>query len=120
MEHLRLMNHTRAEMASTVHPGVSMSCAAAIILGSLVAGGQEPTEPGRRAFRDAGCASCHGPSAQGATAPALAGTARAFPDFLRIVREGFDEMPAQSAAELSDEQVAIIHQWLVRLPGRSR
>lgn len=97
-----------------------MACGLAMITGAMAAGGQERSEPGRQAFRDAGCASCHGPSARGGTAPALAGTTRAYPDFLRIVREGFDEMPARSASELSDEQVALIHQWLVQLPGGTR
>lgn len=95
------------------------SFAAAMVVGTFAVAGQQ-TEPGWQAFRDAGCASCHGPSAQGATAPALRGTTRSYAEFLRIVREGFDEMPARPASELGDEQVAMIHQWLVQLPGRSR
>jgi mono/diheme cytochrome c family protein len=98
---------------------VAASFGAAIVAGALATAAQQ-TEPGRQAFRDAGCASCHGPSAQGGTAPALRGTTRSYPEFLRIVRDGFDEMPARPASELSDEQVATIHEWLVQLPGRSR
>jgi mono/diheme cytochrome c family protein len=93
---------------------------AVVVMGGIAAGGQERQQQGRQAFRDAGCATCHGPSAQGGTAPPLAGTSRSYADFLRIVREGFDEMPARSAGELSDEQVAIIHEWLLQLPRRSR
>jgi mono/diheme cytochrome c family protein len=91
-----------------------------VVFGAIAVRGQERPEPGRRAFLDAGCASCHGPSGQGGTAPALAGTARSYSDFLRIVREGSDEMPARAVSELSDEQVALIHAWLTQMPGRSR
>jgi len=99
---------------------VAASLVAIIVTPSAATGGQERPEQGRQLFRNAGCSTCHGPSARGATAPALAGTRRSYPEFLRIVREGLDEMPARPASELSDEQVAVIHQWLVQMPGRPR
>ena len=91
---------------------------AVILLGPRTVGGQEHEDQGRQAFDDAGCATCHGPSANGGSAPALAGTSRSYPDFLRIIREGIGEMTPMSASDLSDEQVATIYEWLVQLSSK--
>lgn len=92
---------------------------AGILLGSRAVGGQEQQEDrGRQEYTNAGCAACHGPSAQGGTASALAGTTRSFSEFLTIVREGMDEMAPVSESEVSDEQLAIIHKWLAQVPSK--
>ena len=78
--------------------------------------GQE--DQGRQEFARAGCATCHGPSAKGADAPALAGLSRPYADFVRIVREGTGEMPPHSKDDVTDEQLTVIYKWLVKLEAR--
>ena len=70
---------------------------------------------GRQEFARAGCATCHGPSAKGADAPALAGLTRPYSEFVKIVREGTGEMPAHSKDDVTDEQLTVIYKWLVQL-----
>jgi len=86
---------------------------AAVIGGGDNAASQE--DDGKQEFARAGCATCHGPTAQGAEAPALAGTSRSYAEFVRIVREGTGEMSPHSKDQVSDEQLEVIHKWLVRL-----
>ena len=93
----------------------ALLCMMVIVLASHANGGQEQQARGRQEFGDAGCATCHGPSAKGGTAPRVAGTSHTYPDFLRIVREGIGEMPPLSQSDVSDEQAVIIHEWLVQL-----
>ncbi|MDP6373324.1 MAG: cytochrome c [Vicinamibacterales bacterium] len=92
----------------------AVSCVAVILLGAGVAGRQDDANRGRQVFDDAGCATCHGPSAKGGTAPELVGTDRPYPDFLRVVREGIGEMEAQADGDVPDEQLSIIYEWLVQ------
>jgi mono/diheme cytochrome c family protein len=98
------------------------SCAVLLVFAALpVAGGGRVAAQeaeGRQAFANAGCATCHGPSARGAEAPALAGLSRPYPEFVRIVREGSGEMPPRSKDEVTDEQLTVIYQWLVKLEAR--
>ena len=89
---------------------------AAVIGGGDNAASQE--DDGKQEFARAGCATCHGPTAQGAEAPALAGTSRSYAEFVRIVREGTGEMAPHSKDQVSDEQLEVIHKWLVRLPTK--
>jgi mono/diheme cytochrome c family protein len=98
---------------------VLLAIAALVFVGGRPAAGQG--DGGKEEFARAGCATCHGPAAQGADAPALAGTSRSYADFVRIVREGTGEMSPHSKDQVSDEQLAVIHTWLVRLsPKDSR
>jgi mono/diheme cytochrome c family protein len=75
-------------------------------------------DEGRLEFGRAGCATCHGPAAQGAEAPELAGTTRSYGEFVRIVREGTGEMSPQTKDQVTDEQLVVIHKWLVRLSSK--
>ncbi len=88
-------------------------CAALVFSGGGSVSGQE--DQGRHEFAKAGCATCHGPGAKGADAPALAGLSRPYPEFVRIVREGTGEMPPHSKDVVSDEQLSVIYKWLVQL-----
>ena len=87
------------------------------VIGIFAIGGSAAAEQdqGRQEFATAGCATCHGPSAKGADAPALAGLSRPYTEFVRIVREGTGEMPAQSKDDVTDEQLTVIYKWLVQL-----
>ena len=62
---------------------------------------------------------CHGPSGRGATGPSLVPMERDFPDFSRVVREGIGEMPGQAEENVTDEQIALVHEFLVGLSQAS-
>ena len=104
--------HSRSRRSRSVTTLATASFVALILLGAGVAGRQDDGNRGRQAFDDAGCATCHGPSAKGGTARKLVGTGRTYPDFLRVVREGIGEMEAQSESDVPDEQLTIIYEWL--------
>ncbi len=62
-------------------------------------------------YSDSSCAGCHGPTAMGGLGPPLAETKRSLEEFKKIVREGRGMMPATPPAEMSDEEVAVIHEF---------
>ena len=93
-------------------------CAVAVLSGGGSATAQD--DQGRQEFGKAGCATCHGPAAQGADAPSLAGLRRPYPEFVKIVREGTGEMPPHSKDDVSDEQLTVIYTWLVTLSSSPR
>jgi mono/diheme cytochrome c family protein len=95
---------------------VLLACAALPCAGGGPLSGQE--DQGRQEFAVAGCATCHGPAAKGAEAPALAGLSRPYPEFVKIVREGTGEMPAHSKDDVTDEQLTVIYKWLVQLSSK--
>jgi len=89
------------------------------LLGWTASASSQDTTVGKREYVRAGCDSCHGPDAHGAgQAPELAGLHRAFPEFVKIVREGVGEMPPHSKDEVSDEQLTAIYQWLKDAPAK--
>lgn len=66
-------------------------------------------------FVDAGCAECHGDQGQGVEGEAgsLQGTRQILDQFETRVRNGRGQaMPAYSEAEISDEEIEIVHEWL--------
>jgi mono/diheme cytochrome c family protein len=108
---MHLLDYTQRIARSVVLVGTVFVSA-----GGRDAAGQE--DPGKQEFGRAGCATCHGPAAQGAEAPALAGTSRSYAEFVRIVREGTGEMSPHSEDQVSDQQLAVIHKWLQRLSSK--
>ena len=74
---------------------------------------------GKRTFSEAGCVMCHGPSGRGAEGPSLVPMERDFPDFGRVVRDGIGEMPPQAEQDVTDEQIAIVYEFLVGLSPTS-
>jgi len=68
-------------------------------------------------WMDSACAGCHGPTAMGGFGPPLAELSgslakyRNIEQFQKIVREGKGMMPATPEKELSDAEVAAIHQF---------
>ena len=90
-------------------------------LAALAGGAQEVADAdrGKRTFSEAGCVMCHGPSGRGAEGPSLVPMERDFPDFGRVVREGIGEMPAQAEEDVTDEQVALVYEFLVGLSQTS-
>ena len=91
---------------------------AVVMLGGLAVGrGQD--HPGKAAYTDATCASCHGPSAKGSVGPSLVPMSRTFPDFASVVRQGVGEMPPFSKEQVPDEKLVAIHEYLKSLGGKS-
>jgi mono/diheme cytochrome c family protein len=80
----------------------------------------DPTN-GKRVYLADGCFTCHGRSGQGGAyngpAPILAHTAMPFDGFKNQLRNPSDDMPAFSAAVLSDQDVADIYAFVQTLPG---
>jgi mono/diheme cytochrome c family protein len=58
------------------------------------------------------CGSCHGASAQGGSAPGLAGTQRTLAQFQDVVRKGGPGMPAFSASQIGDAALQAMYAWL--------
>jgi mono/diheme cytochrome c family protein len=87
------------------------------LAGSGLTAAQEDADAvrGKRMFSDAGCATCHGPSGRGAVGPTLVPMERVFPDFSNVVREGIGEMPGQAEDNVTDEQIALVYEYLVGL-----
>lgn len=96
-------------------------------LGGLSLGARAQDAPpgnaaeGKRLFLAVGCFLCHGRSGQGGAlngpAPALAKTAMPYDGFKGQLRQPVNEMPAYSAAVMSDQQVADIYAFVESLPG---
>jgi mono/diheme cytochrome c family protein len=76
---------------------------------------------GRRVYLTVGCFTCHGRSGQGGAfngpTPILARTALPFDAFKAFVRDPSNDMPAFSAAVLSDKDMADVYAFLESLPG---
>ncbi len=101
---------------------LSLGCGVFVsALAALAGGAQENADAdrGKRTFSEAGCVMCHGPSGRGAEGPSLVPMERDFPDFGRVVREGIGEMPGQAEEEVTDEQLAIVYEFLVGLSQTS-
>jgi mono/diheme cytochrome c family protein len=62
-----------------------------------------------------GCQRCHGAAAEGMWAGPLAGTERTLDEFTEQVRMPRRNMPAFSAEQISDEQLADVHAYLTTL-----
>ena len=96
-------------------------CGAAVLCAAVVATGADSARPqsdqgkadqGRVAFDEAGCATCHGPTAKGGTGPALVPMTRSYSDFATLVREGTGEMPPYSPEQLTDDELTAIYRYL--------
>lgn len=107
---------------------IGVAIVAAIILSaglaSLAAAQDAPSGDaanGKRVFLADGCFTCHGRAGQGGAyngpAPILAHTALPFDAFMSQLRNPADEMPAFSAAVLSDKDIADIYAFVQSLPG---
>jgi mono/diheme cytochrome c family protein len=92
-------------------------CAFLVLSGLAGVRGQD--HPGKAAYTDATCASCHGPSAKGSVGPSLVPMNRAFPDFASVVRQGVGEMPPFSTEQVPDEKLVAIHEYLKSLGGKA-
>lgn len=78
------------------------------------AGAAPKDASGKDAF-DRICAACHGPEARGDAGPRLVPFGGSLDALRAVVREGSGQMPPVSARELSDDSVALIHDYLVSL-----
>ena len=96
---------------------VFLFCALLAVAGGGPIAAQEnaDADQGKQTFSEAGCVMCHGPSGRGAQGPSLVPMERDFPDFGRVVREGIGEMPGQAEEDVTDEQLAIVYEFLVGL-----
>ena len=72
----------------------------------------------RELFASKGCAECHGADGEGTDTPnsALAGTRMIIQQFETRVRNGRGSaMPAHSEDQITDEEIATLHEWLQSL-----
>lgn len=60
----------------------------------------------------AGCGGCHGPDAEGGSAPALTLDETSYDEFQRVVREGAEGMPAYSAQQIRDADLQRLYDWI--------
>jgi len=74
-------------------------------------------QTGAQLWPQAPCSACHGPSAEGAIGPRLAGTGLSLTQLLSTVRLGKGQMPSFSESRISDENLGHIHAWLQSLSG---
>jgi mono/diheme cytochrome c family protein len=78
---------------------------------------------GKRLYLADGCFTCHGRAGQGGAyngpAPILAKTDMPFEGFAGQLRNPANDMPAYSAALLSDQDIADIFAFVESLPGAS-
>jgi mono/diheme cytochrome c family protein len=58
------------------------------------------------------CSGCHGVDALGASASGLAGTSQPYDAFRTVVRQGTEGMPPFSEAQISDQTLQAIYDWL--------
>ncbi len=58
------------------------------------------------------CAGCHGVHALGGRGPSLAGISKPFAAFQVVVRQGARGMPAYSEAQISDQTLQALYDWL--------
>jgi mono/diheme cytochrome c family protein len=76
---------------------------------------------GKRVYLADGCFTCHGRSGQGGAfnspAPSLAKTEMQFDGFKAQLRDPANDMPAYSAAVLSDQEIADVYAFVQSLPG---
>ncbi len=106
-----------------------LAAGAVLALGALASPARAQDAPhgdpaaGKRVYLADGCFMCHGRSGQGGAyngpAPSLAKTQMPFDGFKNQLRNPVDDMPAYSAAVMSDQQVADIYAFVQSLPGRS-
>jgi len=77
---------------------------------------------GKRVYLADGCFMCHGRVGQGGAmnypAPAIAQLEMPVESFVAFLRDAPKDMPAYSAAVLSDKEASDIHAFLQSLPGR--
>ncbi len=77
---------------------------------------------GKNVYLKVGCFTCHGRSGQGGAyntpAPVLAKTQMPFDGFKGYLRAPSRDMPAYSAAVMSEQQIADIYAFVQSLPGR--
>ena len=99
---------------------------AALGLGALSAMQAQEAPPGdavngKRLYLVDGCFTCHGRSGQGGAfngpAPSLAKTEMLFDGFKAQLREPAKDMPAYSAAVLSDQGIADMYAFVQSLPA---
>jgi mono/diheme cytochrome c family protein len=78
---------------------------------------QPASNPGKAAF-DGICAGCHGPDGAGDIGPRLVPFTRSSRELLAVVREGVGMMPALSARDISDDEVAAVAGFLKSLSDK--
>lgn len=78
------------------------------------AGAAPKDASGKDAF-DRICAACHGPEARGDAGPRLVPFGGSLDALRAVVREGSGQMPPVSTREMSDDSVALVHEYLLSL-----
>jgi len=79
-----------------------------------------PGDVKRGAAEFARCVNCHGPQADGAFGPDLAGTALTWIGFKKAVREPWGVMPMFTERQKSDQALADIYAYLKTLPRTTK
>jgi mono/diheme cytochrome c family protein len=104
------MNYLRKFMAMTVLVLAISGAMASIALAQDPANGQVIWE------EQSGCKNCHGDNGEGKWAGPLAGTENTVDEWIAQVRNPRRAMPAFSAEQISDEQIADVQAYLASLP----
>lgn len=76
---------------------------------------RERSNEAQAIFIEAGCAACHGEQGEGVDGQggSLQGTRQILNQFETRVRNGRGQaMPAYSEEQISDEEIALVHEWL--------
>lgn len=79
---------------------------------SVLALGQEPVADAAKSdiYSTSNCMGCHGQSAMGGLGPPIAQTKLTIEEFSKIVRDGKGMMPATAPTDLSDQDLALVHE----------
>jgi mono/diheme cytochrome c family protein len=102
--------------------GAALACSALAFPAAAQDAPKGDAANGKRIYLADGCYFCHGRNGQGGAyngpAPVLAKTQMPFEGFMGQLRQPAQDMPAYSAAVMSDQQIADIYAFVQSLPGR--
>lgn len=117
------MTHVTMRISKFVAAAVfAVACSATVGTAALAEEKSGDAVKGKSIYLAVGCFMCHGRAGQGGAmnypAPPIAKVEMPAEAFVAFLREAPSDMPAYSAAVLSDNDAADIHAFLQSLPGR--
>ena len=94
---------------------VIAATAVLVVIVPLDGAQQDPTDGAGKAAYERVCAGCHGATGGGDIGPRLVPFTRSGRELQGIVREGTGMMPALSARDITDEEIAAVAEYLKSL-----